>query len=545
MPPKQDNSQQQAPVAAPYPQTPLPNDIMQGQESKIRAEQKQAAPTSHMQPPMVNPKYTAPSMGQALKGMIPVIGGAMKEGIQAKKQAEVNRFAMRFQQLDAEWTKAQQLASGDEKKAMEMFKASPTYQSLFNAHDPKAYKDLKMMTEIFTAPWLEDGEASPAKKGYDKHMALKNAQQQTEFMQRMQQQFQQSLEAQPQEVGKEQSEQANRSITATTGAKREERLENKPDISFQKDGQGNWTALDKRTNTAKSVMIDRGDGKGSVPLTAAATGKNGTLTVDGMPVGVYKNGQAIRPGDQNWTPEDARHLAMDKAAYDTAEQGKLHRQEIVAQVRGQAYGDNRQYSVVDTTTGSVTMASGKQLRENPGQYAGSSPAMQMTNRRAIFDEIDSTGQQLTQAINEMGDAPFPQEARAKLALVLSQPDSESAESAWGSFLKSNVADTLTDGQMRYATALLSMQESAMALGGVGGLGRGTNKVRTAVQAMLPGAGTPSGKYAKRQMQLFGVELNALKKSALNVGEPGAGNKGGKPMSLDQTLDQVFGAPQGR
>jgi hypothetical protein len=189
----------------------------------------------------------------------------------------------------------------------------------------------------------------------------------------------------------------------------------------------------------------------------------------------------------------------------------------------------------------VTFASGKQIRENPGQYAASSPAMQMTNRRAIFDEIDSTGQQMMQAINEMGDEPFPQEARAKLAAVLSQPDSESAESAWHSFLKSNVADTLTDGQMKYATALLSMQESAMALGGVGGLGRGTNKVRTAVQAMLPGAGTPSGKYAKRQMQLFGVELNALRKSALNVGEPGAGNKDKKPMSLDQAVDSVFGA----
>jgi hypothetical protein len=62
-------------------------------------------------------------------------------------------------------------------------------------------------------------------------------------------------------------------------------------------------------------------------------------------------------------------------------------------------------------------------------------------------------------------------------------------------------------------------------------------MRHAISAMLPGAGTPSRKYAEKQMQKLQVEIDALQKGVPTLGNlsgssstPAASGKGTSKVS---------------
>ena len=126
---------------------------------------------------------------------------------------------------------------------------------------------------------------------------------------------------------------------------------------------------------------------------------------------------------------------------------------------------------------------------------------------------------LKDSIKALPNNAFDPGARAQIAMVLRD---EHPRAAWYNFLNSDVAATLGKEQIDYVTALVSMDESAMSLRSIGGMGQGSDTLRGAISKMLPGAGTPSKAYADRQMALFDGEVKALKTSIPNIGEPGRG-----------------------
>ena len=151
--------------------------------------------------------------------------------------------------------------------------------------------------------------------------------------------------------------------------------------------------------------------------------------------------------------------------------------------------------------------------------------MTAKNRTSVFQELDTTTKFAKDAINQLSDKDFDPAARLQLAYALRTDDPREALHA---FLRSDVAATLTDDQINYVTALASLSESAMSLRTIAGIGQGSDKVRDAIGNMLPAAGTPSKAYALRQMKLFEAEVNALRTSIPNIGEPGQG--GGQTVS---------------
>ena len=131
---------------------------------------------------------------------------------------------------------------------------------------------------------------------------------------------------------------------------------------------------------------------------------------------------------------------------------------------------------------------------------------QLKNREGVFDEIKYTSSQFDDALRGMTDNDFKTLPRAQIAMALQDRDPRSAMSQ---LVGSEVGATLTPAQMNYVTGLSSLQESAMSLRSIAGMGQGSDTLRNAIIRMLPSGATPSIPYARRQMDLFNGEVNAL------------------------------------
>lgn len=276
------------------------------------------------------------------------------------------------------------------------------------------------------------------------------------------------------------------------------------------DSDGNVHSFNKGTGEFKQPTVD---GK---PITSATKGKNGVMVVNGVPIGVYRNGKPLTPEDEGFTAQDAKLLSEAMGGYKQGETNKNERIRLAASSRVDAYLKSRLYGVMDADTGALVMVPAADISKNPGKYAPAGPAVTAKNRTAIFNEIDYTSGMLKDAIKKLPDQAFDPAARAQIAFVLRD---ESPRAAWYNFLNSQVASGLSPEQIEYVTALVSMDESAMSLRSIGGMGQGSDTLRGAITKMLPGAGTPSRAYAERQLQLFDGELKALKTSVPGVGSP--------------------------
>lgn len=278
------------------------------------------------------------------------------------------------------------------------------------------------------------------------------------------------------------------------------------------DADGNYAAFDKTTGKMAPLELDGKQVKG-VPK-----GKNGPLTVDGKPVGVWRSGKPITPDDPDWTPGDAVQLARYLKGYGDAEANKDARVKLSAQSRAWAWMQ-MPIGVYDADTNSMTEVSREQVSKNPGKYAPPGPAMQIINQHRLFNEIDATTQLVNGAIAKLPNDAFDPEARIQIAAALRD---ENPASVFHQFLTSEAASTLSKEQIEYVTDLVSLQESAMALRSIGALGQGTDKIRNAIQKMLPSGSTPSKYYAMQQMTVFQTEVEALRRNIANAGRPGTG-----------------------
>jgi hypothetical protein len=279
------------------------------------------------------------------------------------------------------------------------------------------------------------------------------------------------------------------------------------------DDKGNVLAFNKGTGEFKTPTIN------GQPITGALKGKNGVMVVDGVPIGVYRNGKPLTPGDPDFSAQDAKLLMEAKTGYEKGETTKDKRIQLAASSRVAAYLQSRLYGVMDADTGALVEVPAMAVVSNPGKYAPAGPAVTAKNRIAVFNEIDYTSGMLKESIKQLPQAAFEPTARAQIAFVLRD---ENPRAAWYNFLNSDVAATLNPAQIDYVTALVSMDESAMSLRSIAGMGQGSDQLRGAITKMLPGAGTPSRAYAERQMTLFDGEVKALKTSVPGIGEPGHG-----------------------
>lgn len=533
---------------------------------KMMAQQmrsKQGLAPVHPDPSAGKPGFGAMAAGGLLGMFVPALGGALIKSVKQHKETQVNAAVNDYSVLNDELEMADLMSQGDEKKREQMFQDSPRVKAILG--DPKKQKNI---AKVFSMDWMnpDKGKDSVYHQGLQRFMKLKPASELVKKMSGMvkghkeqqaqagaqgggqpqPQQGQQPQGGRPQGVG-QMTQQLPRQMTAPdpNGVKSlaeakhaidagEAATREKYDI--RPDAEGNIVAIDK-TDPNKVVRVTDKDGR---IVTGAARGKNGPMLVDGVPVGVFQDNKPYTPNTPGWTAQMAKDLEVYKAGHATSEAAKDHRIKLAADSRVTSFMNTREYAAVDKN-GNLAYVTPAELKS--GGYAPASQGVQAMNREAIFGEIDFTKNALKESIAKLPDDAFDAASRAQIAAVLRDED---PRSAWQKFLGSSVAETLSDEKVEYVTSLVAMDESAMSLRSIGGMGSASDMMRNAIFKMLPGAGTPSKTYANRQVQLFEGELNALRKSVPHIGKS-AGDKsseGGDVMYARDPQGKLHKAPKG-
>ena len=260
---------------------------------------------------------------------------------------------------------------------------------------------------------------------------------------------------------------------------------------------------------------------GAIKETAGMQAAPSVKTVNGVPFSVVRNGKEITPDSPDFTSADKRLLDNAKEAYrqGNLDKMKLNQDRMNSYINARA--KTQQYGVINKETGEPEMVNALTINANPGKYGPGALTQQLKNRAGVFDEIDATKDQFNSALGKLSDQDFEALPRVQIALALKDRDPRSALST---FLGSQVGTTLSPAQVDYVTGLMTMEESAMSLRSIAGMGQGSDSLRNAITRMLPGPETPSKTYAKRQMDLFKVELDALRKAVPQSDKLGMGDK---------------------
>jgi hypothetical protein len=191
-------------------------------------------------------------------------------------------------------------------------------------------------------------------------------------------------------------------------------------------------------------------------------------------------------------------------------------------IRIEGMGAIREYPVLNTQTNSLEMRSAADINAanklKPGTYAPAGEGAKAMSKQAIFSDLHYNIQNARDAIN--GLESMDAATRGKLSVMLRQTDPKSAVST---FLTSSAGQTLTDAQQNAAIALASLQENAMTLRSVAGMGQGSDELRSAILATIPSGKTPSKGYALKQLAQFEGVVSRLETGVPRLG--GGGNTG--------------------
>ena len=517
----------------------------QGEAESQRLQQQKEMLMKMMQPrtQLAAPQAPAqPQGGKSWQGPIPPgyekqaffqnLGATIQGAVAQQKEKQIRAALADYSAIGTAWDRAQEMSQGDPQKSSQMFQNDPVVQAVMGDT-----KKMKNIAKAFSMDWLNPEKQTVYQEALKRHLQADKAGKMSKVLRTLLGQHQKGQVAmtgqERQGMIQEQTQKLPMQTKGTDPKAAAEMMRLEVDVNKSKaevdrataalrekydirpDKDGNLVAINK-ADPGDVVRIT--DSKGREVTAAPKVGAKPEVLQPkggGPPYGISRDGKAILPGSPEWTAADQAMYAGAKESYATGEASKTHRVELAARVRAQAYGQIREYGVINKQTGEMEMLNPEVINANRGLYAPVSGAMQTMNRSAIFKEIDYTGGQVGQAITEMGDEGFSPGARAQMAYVLRSSD---PRSALQSFLESDVAATMTDPQIKYVTSLVSLQESAMSLRSLAGMGQGSDQLRSAITKMLPGPGTPSKKYAERQMQLFQGEVNALRKSVPGLGD---------------------------
>lgn len=227
----------------------------------------------------------------------------------------------------------------------------------------------------------------------------------------------------------------------------------------------------------------------------------------------------ISNSDQLTDAEKGKVFAHLTAKPSPASQGEI------ANLRLQGMLLGHLTPAIDTASGNLTLTNPATVNANPGRFVPGQLGSQSMSKEAIFQDIDYNTANVSKALENLHNG-FSPKARAQVAYMLSSSD---PHSALEKFLKSEVAGTLTPDQVDYVTALQSLNENAMSMRSIAGMGQGSDSMRQAIKDTLPGAETPNKEYAQRQIQLLQGTINRLR--------TGVPHSGVKPQTEPTSTNQ--------
>lgn len=245
------------------------------------------------------------------------------------------------------------------------------------------------------------------------------------------------------------------------------------------------------------------------------------LSAEGMPVGALQDVKQLAMfarSSRVLTPEEKNGLMGYLAANTTPAATGTN-----AVIRMESYGQSREYPVINKNSGQLEMRSANEINKDPGTYAPAGAGAQAMSKEAIFSDLNYNIDNARKAIVGLGNVDAP--TRAALAYVLRHTD---PGSAMQSFFTSTVAANLTPAQQEAVQSLALLAENAMTLRTVGGMGAGSDQVRAAILATIPGPNTPSGPYAMGQLNKLQQVVDRLHKGNPGMGAAGKTETGPPP-----------------
>lgn len=264
---------------------------------------------------------------------------------------------------------------------------------------------------------------------------------------------------------------------------------------------------------------------------------------EGIPTGVYGD------DDKLWRANDPGMPADLKASLDDARAAHKQKygEDLEKQKQGRAIFGERSATDVMTADGNVQAVSGTDLgnflRSHPGAVVLSPGAVpRAMSQTAQFAEMHTAAKNARAAIQNL-DRPFTAEQIGKLTLAMRSEDAG---------VLRNVVETmvgtqeLTSAQQDFVVWINQLNERAMSLRNVAGMGQGSEDMRKAIRATLPGVRSGSKNLALKQLDAFENQINLLEKGVPVVPQrAGAGGvtvqvPGGKSYEFpDQAAADAF------
>jgi hypothetical protein len=179
-------------------------------------------------------------------------------------------------------------------------------------------------------------------------------------------------------------------------------------------------------------------------------------------------------------------------------------------VRIEALGETRgPTALLDTKNGNAPILMNwndynHAIKAEPGRYIPAGTAVPALNKTALLEDIRGNVQQVRNSLGAMPD--FGTMDKGKIALALRSRDPRGAISA---LISGGAAGALTPAQQDYLINTTNLIENAMAMRSVLGAGQGSEDLRSAIMATIPGPATPNKAYALQQLKVFERVLDRL------------------------------------
>jgi len=149
------------------------------------------------------------------------------------------------------------------------------------------------------------------------------------------------------------------------------------------------------------------------------------------------------------------------------------------------------------------MVNAADLNANPGRYAPAGKGGKSLSKTVLIEDIRGNVQAVRQCLQNMPE--FSPGMRTQGAYALKQ---RAPRSAVSSLVTSEAAKTTSPEQQDYLINTALLVAKAMAMRSVLGAGQGSEDLRSAITATIPGPTTPTKEYGLKQLDAFEAVLDS-------------------------------------
>lgn len=533
-----------------------------------------SSPQQHIQAPPIRQPGLGKRIGEnvgfaALNMFVPFLGGAVQRAVKQDRESQINGALNTLQAIDHELEMAQYISGGDTKKRDDYLNKSPRLQAIFA--DKKIRKQLQ---KVFGTDLLNPEKQNTVwHEAIKRHVELKKGSEAIKMLHSKVQEAQQPQgQGQPQQEGQGGPPQDIAKTVQGLPMKADMPDPKKLDelqlaLSRQKqidrerydikqgtvgDTLGKWYAFDKDHPDKPAIPItDKQGQQVGAPNTAGLRSEVNIGKVwfaGGKPSGVHikdpKTGMVHPgiPGDPGWNDAATAHLLKANQDWALAQAAQDKR----AGIRAAAYNKFRVSPVLakkdipelGLKRGELGMASYFDISQHPDWFAPAAGGASAMAKEQVFQDIYFNMQNVREAAGNLKTG-FSMGQRAKLLVASGTTDPEHMISA---LITSGALGKLEEDQVNYLTAIASLQENAMAMRTVQGLGQGSDMTRKAILRVVPGPGSPNVAIINRQIDLLQGSLSRLEKGVPKVLDKEIEKDKDKNIEdkLNKVLDQLEG-----